>query len=380
MKRDDKKAIVISDDHYNALGMIRSIGECGIPVVLLLTTEKEETFVNLSKYITYYEKIGYIERDIIEAINRHSKDSLQTFLFPLSDFSAELLDRYRESFNNFVCVPNMNGMMRVYQDKQYSREKAKEAGIRIPQGQVVEDNSIVERWTCFPAIVKPLNSVDGLKSDITTVKNEEEMQLVLNSFWEKGYKKVLVEEFIEGIDEHMLEVMGCANKEGVHIAGIIQKIREYPINNGSTAYAKIIKEHVDLDVGKIVQYICSVGYDGLFDMEFKYADGKVYFIECNFRNGAPGYIFSKLGRNMPARWMGIQSWDSKNILSEKNIYFMCENMDVLNMVKKNISFFQWLKQFCLSKKIFFMWTDIKPVIKYYYHFAGIAFRRIRKGN
>ena len=40
------KALVISEDHYNALGVIRSLGEEGIPVDLILTTESKKTFVD----------------------------------------------------------------------------------------------------------------------------------------------------------------------------------------------------------------------------------------------------------------------------------------------------------------------------------------------
>ena len=44
------KAIVIGSDHYNTLGVIRSLGEKGIPVYLILITQNEG-FVDKSKYV-----------------------------------------------------------------------------------------------------------------------------------------------------------------------------------------------------------------------------------------------------------------------------------------------------------------------------------------
>lgn len=62
------KALVISEDHYNALGVIRSLGEEGIPVDLVLTTESKKTFVDKSKYISNTVRVSHDEDQIIEAM------------------------------------------------------------------------------------------------------------------------------------------------------------------------------------------------------------------------------------------------------------------------------------------------------------------------
>ena len=48
--KDCNVAVVIGNDHYNTLGLIRSIGLEKIPIILLLNADKHN-FVSKSRYI-----------------------------------------------------------------------------------------------------------------------------------------------------------------------------------------------------------------------------------------------------------------------------------------------------------------------------------------
>ena len=86
------KAIVISEDHYNALGMIRSLGEKGFKVNLILTTEPGHTYTDKSKYVSNVVFVPHVDREILNAIKKISEGDESCFLFPLSDYTAMLLD------------------------------------------------------------------------------------------------------------------------------------------------------------------------------------------------------------------------------------------------------------------------------------------------
>ena len=45
----ENKAILITEDHYNALGVIRSLGEKNIAVDLILTSDTYDSFISRSK-------------------------------------------------------------------------------------------------------------------------------------------------------------------------------------------------------------------------------------------------------------------------------------------------------------------------------------------
>lgn len=375
---DNFAAVIITEDHYNALGVIRSLGECGIEIILVLITDGK-TYVDSSKYVGKTIKTARTEIDILNALKQVTEENTECkyVLFPLSDFAALTLDKNYNSFGNNVYAPNMSGKMEQYQNKYFSKIKAAECGLTIARDTVLNVEEQLPEWNIYPAILKPLASVEGLKSDISILNNQHELIECVSSFKTKGYRKALLEEYIQGRDEHMIEVMGYASNGTVKIAGIISKIREYPIKKGSTSYAEIVAEHKDISFENIKRYIKNSGFSGLFDMEFKYSDGKAYFIECNFRNGAPAYALTCKGKNIPVGWLENVleiSVERKNRITKKN-FFMVEQNDLINMLKGEVPIGNWVKEFKKSNKLFFSAKDLKPAIIYYIKLAQQIIKR-----
>ena len=373
----EDKAIVISEDHYNALGVIRSLGEKKIPVILILTTKPGHTYTNKSKYVTEVIFADHDQKKIIEEVKKLCKNQERYFIFPLSDFSAMLIDQNYTLFDKNVVCPNMKGNMMIYQNKVNSKNLAIKCGMKSAKSMILKVSDYA-KWSEFPAIIKPLISQEGVKSDITIVDNSQELVEALDKFRTRNYTRVLIEQYLAGKDEHMVEVLGCSFGENVFIAGIIKKIREYPMKRGSTSYAQIVQEHKDIEYETIKQFIKLSQYEGLFDMEFKYVDGRCYFIECNFRNGAPSYAFTLSGCNLPYNWiLGKKNKELINMGQENNgLYFMCEQTDFLNTLKREISLKKWLKDFCHCKKIFLVTNDSYPSFVYYMQFIKTMLKRL----
>lgn len=366
-------AIVIAIDHYNGLGVIRSLGECGIPVALILTTI-EKSYIEKSKYISEVYHIQPIDGELQSTIKKISMRHSKCFVITTTDFSALELDTMLTSMPSNVVFPSMKGRMVQYQNKDFAKHQAAQAGIRVPKGIIYSFNCPNFKWDIFPAIIKPRASVNGLKSDIQRVDNYCQLQEALKIFKAKGYESVLIEEYIHGENAHMVEIMGYTDGIDVSFGRIIEKIREYPINNGSTAFAKFVCEHEDIDFDTLKRFIIKSGYIGIFDIEFKSVDRKCYFIECNFRNGAPSYALTKIGYNLPVSWIsgmsGIKFKSTTKIVS-KNL-FMCEQTDFLNMIKHNVHTFSWIKDYHNSNRIFVCWSDIKPNIYYMRYILNIC--------
>ena len=111
------KAIVISEDHYNALGMVRSLGIAGIKINLILTTTGK-TYVDSSKFVTKTSKVKHTSKAIIKEIkNIVNDDKFIYVLFPLSDFAAQIIDDEFDKFPSYVIVPNACGKLRQLSDK-----------------------------------------------------------------------------------------------------------------------------------------------------------------------------------------------------------------------------------------------------------------------
>lgn len=373
----NNKAIVISEDHYNALGMIRSLGEKGFKVSLILTSEQGHTYTDKSKYVSNVVFAHHVDREIVSAIMKLSEGDEECFLFPLSDYTAKLLDENYTLFGKNVVCPNMKGKMFSYQNKITSKELAGICGMKTAKSILFKIDEC-NRWECFPAIIKPLISQEGAKSDITIVNNNDELKSAIECFKEKGYTNVLIEEYLTGKNEHMVEVLGCSYGNEVFIGGIVKKIREYPMKRGSTSFAEIVKKHEDIDIEAITKYIKYTKFDGLFDVEFKYVNGSCYFIECNFRNGAPGYALTQAGCNLPYNWIAgkIGKCIEENNITADNVLFMCEQTDLINVIKREIPFRQWIKEYKSANKVFKGKNDSRPVVKYYFELIRMICKRL----
>lgn len=379
---DKYAAIIISEDHYNAMGMLRSLKASGLPLKLILMAD-HDTYVDKSRYLAEAVVIKKSKEAIISTLAEMMHSDEHSILFPLSDFAANVLDEYHDSMPKNVTFPHMNGKMLSMLDKEKAKQHAQHCGLRTAQGMTVDLHTQEPcnlGWNCFPAIVKPLASIEGAKGDIQIAEDDRQLGEILSSLHKVGYTRVMVEQYICGESAHMVEVMGyVANGETV-ICGIIRKVREYPIKNGSTSYAAVVEEHADIQQEKIKEFISNTGFEGLFDMEFKYADGKAYFIECNFRNGAPGYALTNCGRNVPCGWMQRRLSIPYKERKRKNKLFMCEQNDVINMLKGEVPLLTWLHQFFRAKKIFFDSRDMRPYMHYYRLFLKSVSKKMVKGD
>lgn len=340
-------AIVIGNNHHNTLGVLRSLGEQRVICKLVLTGKENGNFVAYSKYVDQCYSFTEEAHDIIQLINKIAMENEgRAVLFPLSDTLASEIDSKRNQLNENIIAPHANGCIEQYLDKYYMASCAERCGICIPRHITQNlDEKIV--WNIYPAIVKPLKSKDGRKGDINIVHNINELHKTLHHLKLLSYESVLVEEFISSLDSYMVEILGNVKKDGsIEIPCIMEKIREYPVGAGSTSYARLtqVKEHINLDT--IKNMITTTGYYGLFDIEIMFNEGKFYFIEFNFRNGAPSYALTSAGYNIVYDWYANAIGEAYNgLLAHDDYYLMCEHKDVLHVVNKDLSLKKWISDY-----------------------------------
>lgn len=65
---EQKRAIILADDHYNGLGLIRSLGKAGADVFLLLTSERKP-YISKSRYVKQYFILGKNDEKILACMN-----------------------------------------------------------------------------------------------------------------------------------------------------------------------------------------------------------------------------------------------------------------------------------------------------------------------
>lgn len=371
--RIKNKAIVIGGDHYNTLGVVRSLGEEGVPVYLILISDKR-SYVDKSKYIIKTWRINSPEKTIIDILTQNfNNEEYNPVIIPTSDSVMKIIDNNFELLKHKYILPNINNTedkITYLMNKKIMNDLAFESGLTIPKSWEVslDNNEIyIPEEIIYPCIVKPLRSIDGNKEDILVCKNELELERGLLNL-KQDYYRVLIQEYIDGPDSKVIEIIGCVTINGkeIIIPAIIEKIREYPLMAGSTSYALATIESKYIDNNNIHAFLKRLNYTGIFDLEFKYANGKTYFIEINFRNGAPGYALTKSGINIPYIWyleaVG-QNIDNINKKISGNFNFMMEVRDFRHVLNGDIKIHSWIKNLINTKVfLFFNSKDMKPAI------------------
>lgn len=366
------EVIVVGEDHYNTLGVVRSLGEKGLNCRLLIAGQQHmRSFVSSSKYVIQSVRTSTDSEDIwsgLLSLTEKLKNE-EKAIIPTTDITAIFIDRCFDKFDSGFIVPSCKGKMMRLCDKTYMKKLAEEAGLLVPLHQVIVLDSTDEiGWEKFPAIVKPIRSIEGNKSDIKVVWSQEELIRCLGLLKRNNYSSAMIEEYIHSDNDYMVEYMGYVRKNGeCVVSGALKKIREYPIQRGSTSYAEIYPNLPDVGVSQIQAFLSKTGFYGIFDIEFK-SDGKnAYFIEVNFRNGAPSYALNAIGRNVAYEW--ISDAEPKNseelIQNDKPVLLMHEFNDFKNCRQTKMGLGKWFRQYKNAQvKLVYNPHDIKPVFSY----------------
>lgn len=299
------KIIIVGGDHENTLNVIRSVASCGYEPVGLIISDSKKCFITHSKYLKKYSIISS-EDEAVEYLRALDTANDKIAIVCTSDSAAAILDRSRDKLKDKFFIPNCNnkpGSLVIEMDKNKMCEFAKEAGFNIPETKAISlDNYSVEFFKdfAFPAIVKPEESIGGLKTDFRVCKNFEELKSALAEL-SYNVKRVLVQEFIP--NDKMSLISGVRTEKGTNYhLGLINKVRYgFKTHNlglnaiGEWSPSKFMAEECD-------RFLDSIDYHGPYSIEFVTHKGKTYFLEANYRTDVTIFIYAKVGLNIPVIW------------------------------------------------------------------------------
>lgn len=363
------KIVVIGASHHNTLGMVRSVGEAGFrPDVIIYTEKPEHEFVSRSKYVNQAHIVGGCDESILKLLKEnYGEADGGVVLLPGSDAVSELLNKNKEHLTGFLfphCSSPDFSLIDCL-DKAFMNRVAEANGFAVPKSVVVASGGDCEWQYTYPCIVKPLESAKGDKRDITICADVTALSKCLKHYEENG-TTALIQEYI--LSQTEISTMGVSfgPKKECRLPNVIVKER---FSNKSATYAKVmpIAQRPDFadTAEKIKQLIRSIGYTGIFDLDFLYSDGKYYFIELNLRNGAYGYGFTRGGLNFPADWCRYMlSGELPGQYEQEPIAIMNEFSDLKTVRKNKGSWLRWLREFFTAKHLILQAKDLGPVLAY----------------
>ena len=360
--------IVIGVDHFNTLGIIRSLGEVGIqPIALILSENKSKAWTLKSRYININcsEVIGSEQvREKLLSISSRIKQ--KAYIIPSCDRAVKLIEEQRIFLSDMFHFPTVSddyGSLTNCLDKSFTSKIASKAGFVVPKSMTfyANDNEQIKRAIAdfaglYPLIIKEVTSVAG-KNHTRIIRDEEEL---IASVQECGSDIVLLQQFIQKDEE--LGVQGVGFGDGrSFVPANVHKIRTSLDAMGSTTYAILSNPVDELLKKKCEAFISELKYSGIFDIEVLRKGSIYYFIECNFRNGAYGYAYTRMGYNLPLIWI-LNKPAYKSTALNKRI------MNVFNDIKHvktgKISAIRWLGQMITTDV--FLTANIKDPLPLFY--------------
>lgn len=347
----DNLCIVFAIEHYNPLGVIRSLGEVGVSPVFIAINNHVRV-ASKSKYI----KKAHLVKDVAEGYeilmkeygNVAAETGKKPLLFTSDDRTTGYLDeRYDELKDKFYFFhAGKAGRISEFMDKNNILQLAKKHGLNVLETVVAKKGEVPE-GLIYPIITKSISpNVGGWKSDVHICHNEDELR--------EAYKKidahtVLIQRYIEKKNEYCLDGVCGPNGDETFIA--IASTYSYLIDGYYSPRQDIVNfknEKLQKALGGMMK---EIGFNGIFSIEFLIGqDDELYFLEFNFRNSTWSYASTVAGMSLPVLWAesmltGKIAEDAYKEIPE-GYCAMVEPIDYAKRVKTGrCSLWEWITDF-----------------------------------
>lgn len=363
------KFIVFCQDHYNPLGLCRSLGEKGIRPIVVGFGDKPH-IINRCRYIDSISWHDNIEDALSHIESAYGNEAHKPFIMTGDDNTTQLLDRnYDRLIKKFHFFNGgSQGQISKYMDKETICDLAEKCGIAKPKGEILKRGELPTTLR-YPVLTKVTMSTMGAwKDDVYICRNEEELK--------EAYKHIkadelLVQEFIDKKNELCIDGICINGGEEVWITYRSEYIRFTKKSYGEYMWIRPYED--EETIRKIKNILKATKFSGIFSVEcLEDKDDNLYFLEVNFRNSTWSYAYTYAGLNLPYEWAkGVLSghFDYAGVsLREKPFRAMTEPSDFINSVvrEKQVGFGQWLKDLRGTEvKYYYNKKDKKPLLGFF---------------
>jgi predicted ATP-grasp superfamily ATP-dependent carboligase len=348
------RVIVFGSNSATSLGLVRCLKNFEIT----LLCDSQFNAVKYSKYVSkkiFYDKL---DAQLCDLLIKY-KELHGSFIFPSSDENLSFILDHQSKLSGLFEITFSKFGSKIL-SKVFQKEYAHKSNLKVPRK--IDVKSVHQ--TDLPVIIKPVDSLKYGKEYFSVIYNFTEYELFLKN--RKSEIDFFAEEFIEGETINMFELIGYFDhKKNIYGYFGINKKRQFPPSIGSSSYIESFNFPNEI-IDNLFLFFSNLEYVGLFDAEFKFCSKRkaYFFIECNFRAGAPISFteinnFSLLNNYLK----GISS--SYN--STTKLHWMNDQIDYVN-IKHRLSLLTFIKDILtVNKFAFFDKKDLKPFYKMLSH-------------
>jgi len=311
IKASNRPIPVILGGHVNGLGLTRSFGHVGIPVICL---DRRKSLTFHSRYSTSYlcpDPEKNEEEFLQYLIELGERLPYKGVLFATNDIWLVPISKDRERLSKYYLYP-MSGwdVIEKCWNKRYLYEIAQKSGIPIVKTYFTKNVSDLDKVANdiqFPCVIKPEITIGfmeklGSKGRTITVPSYKQLMHWRGRLIESGLETtpLILQEHIVGSIENLYTITSYSNIDADVIAySIGHKIRQNPPDAGTIISGRVKNDPEVLELG--TKLIKALGFYGIANTEFKRdeRDQKFKLIEINPRPGMWNYSAFMSGINLP---------------------------------------------------------------------------------
>lgn len=362
--------IAFAIEHYNPLGVIRSLGQNGIHPDYIAIKGRIR-LSSKSKYLNRVHEVDTVEEGYEVLLREYGdvaqKTGKKPFIICSDDKTIGYLDLHYDDLKDKFTFFNagQKGRINDYMDKFRILELAKKHGLNILDSRVVNRGEIPSDLV-YPIITKSISpNSGGWKSDVFICENSYELN---EAFKKIKSEEVMLQRFVEKKNEYAVE--GCSVNHGKETLLSIYSTYNYLIKGYYSPYRTSGSFDKEDTIGKGLRgMIEEIGFEGIFDAEFLLGpDGQYYFLEINFRNTTWSYASAVVGMPLPYIW--TKSMLEGKIIdgafkpTKKPFLCMVEPIDYnLRCKQRGYRKIRWFGELLKCKcKDYWNWRDLRPSI------------------
>ena len=301
-----KIAVVISG-HTMGLGVIRGLGRCGVPIILLSYDAADAAIA--SRYVQKTINVPHPtqhEDEFIETLITVVEAYPDAIIFPASDASLSVVSRCKAEIEQHGCKVACTewDITRLFLDKIHTYELAEEIGVPVPKTCLIrslDDAETLCDSLLYPCLIKPHQShlfYQKFNTKMFVVNTFDELLAGLRKALDANLE-VMVQEIIQGPDSN------GANYNSYHYDGqawvelTAKKIRSGPHGFGSPRV--LITQDIPEIKEPARKLLNAMRFYGFQCMEFKQDErDKTYkLVEVNGRHNLSSMLAIETGINFP---------------------------------------------------------------------------------
>jgi len=369
-------AIVLSA-HVTGLGVIRSLGMMGVPIIAIYTSKKD--MGSVSKYVKekYYAPHPEEHEDkFIGLLLNLAKRFKGSLLIPADDETLTTVSRHKLLLEgNYKLAFTESSVTQICINKENTYMLADKLGIPVPKTRVPQSFEDILEWRNrieFPCVVKPVYShryFNVFKKKLVRVDNFEQLMFHYREAVDHGLE-VLIQELIPGDDTCGINYCSyfCGDKFLAEFTA--EKVRLAPTHFGVPRV--LISKHIPEIISPTRKLLQAMKFCGYSCVEYKKdsRNGVYKLMDINGRMNRSILHSLRCGINFP--WI-VYNHQVYNKLPLQNsfvsgVYWIDLFSDIIHSVKcrgtEKYNLRHYIKPY-INPCIFsiFCIKDFKPIIK-----------------